>query len=904
MTRLWEPKADYMIFDPHVHDIPTTCSRRRDEFIPYDRQYDALSSDDLLSLIAYARKYRWQALDLSECGLQELPDELWDLTDLRILYLGNSSSFKEPRNSPNHLTRLPRIIEKLQNLQVLSLRDQSIQVEGPDPLNLPKLVHLELFGTGYDTYPTSFCIPSLEQLAISNLSQPLPAQFSSMHQLTDLYLNDCNIQSSLHRLTPMKRLRSLCLPHSDIAALPAFAAEWTNLTRLWIDNTPLFEKLPPEAKRLDGQDLIRYILKMQGNSQQEFFNESKLVIVGQAQVGKSSLLERLVYETYTTKPSTEGIRIEPWCFFRDGEEYRLNLWDFGGQEIYHATHQFFLTRQSLYLLVWDALSEDEHGRIDYWLRTIQSLAGDSPIFIIINKCDSNIGRLKPIDWDSYQKRFPQIERVFQVSCRDNLGIDDLRKAIQERAVTLPLMKTKWFSEWLNARTVLETLAMTHNHISYDEFCQICRDQGVADEDVSILAKYLHNLGVLLYYHEDTLLRDMVILSSEWGTDAVYKILDQQQRQLKNRNGILYANRDLKVIWTDHTRYPAKYYQHLLNLMEYFQLSFRIDRNTYLVADLLESASITRDDLPFAFKKTLRFRYDYDFMPAGIMTRFIVAANEYLDSVDGVKQCWHKGAYLRHGTAYARVELNDSMPNRHVMIQVSGSNPRQCQELLTYIRQTLDRINSRFQKLVITQKVPCICSEGCVGAFEYSYLLKAEQKGREVVECQKTAEYVNLRKLLDGVEPTMTNNPNNPYIDFRPVINVNTEVNTESKSTSTSTAEATAIVSQEARDTIDEIWGDLDALCSEIDNPELKSQCENLRNSLKDLDDCDTNKDVKRSGSLSKLRNFLTEYGDPESDTTKLLTGTKNAAKKLLTLGKTYNKLAGLIGAPSIPIIGT
>jgi len=29
----------------------------------------------------------------------------------------------------------------------------------------------------------------------------------------------------------------------------------------------------------------------------------------------------------------------------------VNIWDFGGQEIYHATHQFFLTHRSLYLLL-------------------------------------------------------------------------------------------------------------------------------------------------------------------------------------------------------------------------------------------------------------------------------------------------------------------------------------------------------------------------------------------------------------------------------------------------------------------------------------------------------------------------------------------------------------------------
>ena len=41
---------------------------------------------------------------------------------------------------------------------------------------------------------------------------------------------------------------------------------------------------------------------------------------------------------------------------------RLAVWDFGGQEIYHATHQFFLTDQSLFVLVWSARADFEHGR--------------------------------------------------------------------------------------------------------------------------------------------------------------------------------------------------------------------------------------------------------------------------------------------------------------------------------------------------------------------------------------------------------------------------------------------------------------------------------------------------------------------------------------------------------------
>src|SRR5438309_7858825 len=93
--------------------------------------------------------------------------------------------------------------------------------------------------------------------------------------------------------------------------------------------------------------------------------EAKLLIVGEGAVGKTCLAKKFV-ETrgnatkldHKTR-STEGIEIRRWevqtpLTYR----FRVNVWDFGGQEIYHATHQFFLTKRSLYLFVWDARKED------------------------------------------------------------------------------------------------------------------------------------------------------------------------------------------------------------------------------------------------------------------------------------------------------------------------------------------------------------------------------------------------------------------------------------------------------------------------------------------------------------------------------------------------------------------
>ena len=94
--------------------------------------------------------------------------------------------------------------------------------------------------------------------------------------------------------------------------------------------------------------------------------ECKMIILGNAGVGKTTLMKKLKDPSLHVEPGkeffTRGIKIVPWelsCTFADGETHNVKIhsWDFGGQEIYHSTHQFFLTKRSLYLFVWDRLSD-------------------------------------------------------------------------------------------------------------------------------------------------------------------------------------------------------------------------------------------------------------------------------------------------------------------------------------------------------------------------------------------------------------------------------------------------------------------------------------------------------------------------------------------------------------------
>ena len=925
MKKLWNSK-DYTVFEPVKHTIVETLLEKKN-FLPYTREYNNLSYGELIKLIKDAKKYHWQALDLSNCGIQYFPDELWELRELRILYLGNNRFFSTGDN--NTFLKIPQKIEQLESLQVLDLSEKQIKFEDDHTLYLPNLLYLNIYNCNYSKIPKPLLIPSLTSIHYNCLDSSLSDDLFSLVNLQYLNLSGSQISSLPDSVGNLVNLQYLNLSGSQISSLPGSVGNLVNLQylnlsgsqissfpnslenlrnlqNLTLSFTPLTSKIPLEIFNQSAIEIIRYVLSQQSTEEKAYFYESKMIIVGQGHVGKTSILNRIVNNTYSDEPSTEGIDISSWHFKQQKTTYKLNVWDFGGQEIYHATHQFFLTRRSLYLLVWDILAEDEYGRIDYWLKTIQSLADDSPIILVVNKCDRDVGRRKNIDADDYKKRFPQIQGVFYVSCKDNVGFPRLKKCIKNTAVNLPLMETLWLNSWNR----LETLTETENYISYRKYFSICQENGITEEEALRLAKYLHDLGVILYYHDDPLLKHLIILSSEWGTDAVYKILDEQVHRLKGRNGIFYID-DLPYIWKDQSRYPEEFYPHLLNLMEKFQLTFKVNGNTYLMAELLDSKSI---ELPLKFphENTLSFRYDYDFLPAGIMTRFIVSINQYIITIDGVKKCWKKGVYLVYGFAYALVSLSDSITEKFVSIQVSGDDKRYKQELLFLIRHSIEKINSLFSQIKITRRIPCTCSSECTHLFKYDVLMEAEKRGRKTLMCEKSFEDVLISKLLDGVENM--ENKENKYgyygspINFAPNIAVNptiTNTNTNTN-TNTSSADATNTISitQEIKEYLYDMEGNLKNIRSVLntDDKEISQELDMAENAIKELGKCKTDVDVKKSGIHSRLETFFEDSQDTDTSFGKAVQGTKQAGKFLKKLAEIYNKIATHLHLHKIPFV--
>lgn len=295
------------------------------------------------------------------------------------------------------------------------------------------------------------------------------------------------------------------------------------LRRLDLDNNPIEEPLLEIVK--NGVAAIQDYFRQREAVGIDYIYEAKLLIVGEGGAGKTSLSQKIQDPAYQLRDekSTEGIVVGRWEFpMPDGRPFRVNLWDFGGQEIYHATHQFFLTKRSLYMLIADTRREDTD--FYYWLNVVDLLSDNSPLLIIKNEKQD---RHREISERQLRGQFDNLREIFATNLATNRGLSQIIAALQHYLPQLPHIGAPLPKTWVRVREVLEQ--DPRDYIGLNDYLEICQQHGFTEsKDKLQLSGYLHDLGVCLHFQEDPILKNHVILKPKWGTDAAYKVLDNKE----------------------------------------------------------------------------------------------------------------------------------------------------------------------------------------------------------------------------------------------------------------------------------------------------------------------------------------------------------------------------------------
>jgi len=683
-------------------------------------------------------------LNLSGNQLSLLPAEIGKLTKLTRLDIWN-----------NKLSSLPAEIGQLANLTELNLSDNQLSSLPAEIWQLTNLTELNLWNNQLSSLPAEIGqLANLTVLVLSyNQLSSLPAEIGQLTKLTTLYLFNNQLSSLPAEIGQLTNLKELNLFNNQLSSLPVEIGKLTKLTELYLHGNPAI-KLPPEVLGPTWQEVVREeskaarptdILEFYFRRRREGvrpLKEVKVILVGQGSVGKTSLVKKIVTGKFNKhERKTEGINInKEWSVASKGGKVQVNFWDFGGQEIMHATHQFFLTRRTVYLLVLDARKGENESNIHYWLKIIRSYGGDSPVLVVTNKCETH-----PLNLNEtrLKKDYPNIQGFHKTSCEKGTGIEKLKKDIARqihsrkmRHVFDPLPIA-----YFTIKEKLEALARNKNYIDLRTYYKLCADNGVEKQDEQDrLLRFLHDLGTVLSFNDPEnpySLRETSVLNPEWVTDGVYKILNE--KQLANRGGVL-SRTDLKRSLKNR-KYPEKYHPFIIDMMRKFELCFTVRENEkWLVAELLPRSEpkTLREDT-----KALTFRYHYDVLPAGIICRFIVRRYEFLTT---------KPIYWRSGVVLeiegCRVLVRSDTDKGRMFISITG--PEKCRRsALAVVRDEFDRIHATIPNLEPKKMVPL--PDDPTVEVGYDHLLTLEKENVTTFIPEGTNRSYSVAVLLDGIE---------------------------------------------------------------------------------------------------------------------------------------------------------
>ena len=215
--------------------------------------------------------------------------------------------------------------------------------------------------------------------------------------------------------------------------------------------------------------------------------EAKLLIVGEGGVGKTSLalkLQNPIQPLREGEKSTTGIDVINWNFDLppgyDQKQYKVNIWDFGGQAIYFATHQFFLTKRSVYILVAD--TRRQHTDFYDWLRLQETFGGDSPILLLKNRNQEQGNRFHIENLPQIQNRFPNLKKIFELDLKEvpqQVEWPWLLEKLQDYFLNLEHVGQPRPKNWVKVREALNE--HERDTVTREQFIQLCFEQGVKKE---------------------------------------------------------------------------------------------------------------------------------------------------------------------------------------------------------------------------------------------------------------------------------------------------------------------------------------------------------------------------------------------------------------------------------------
>ena len=709
-------------------------------------------------------------LNLSSNQLASLPTEIGQLTNLRILSI-----------FANKLTYLPVEIGLLKNLLSLILFDNQL-ISLPDEIRmLDKLVSFLIDQNLIKKWPEeieglrNIEMIGIDAIFVANLVEKqemfpklstlfldsqgltfLPVEIYELKNLMKLYFYNNKLTKLPAEIVQLTKLTTLDLHDNQLNSLPAEIGQLKNLNEISLSGNPL-TSLPPEVVKQGTKAVLEYLRELDKGAKKLF--EAKLLILGDGGEGKTCVSRALRGLPFKEQIRTPGVEVTQWIFenlkFRGdkSKEIKLNIWDFEGQEINHQSHQFFLTEQSLYLLVINGRRPFKKERAEYWLDTIRARAPGSRVILVASECEITtpswpLDKLKA----NYGDLLKGDRWFFEVGCENSKRVDDLAAEIKTAAAEMLGDGINWPVTYTNAEKAIKgRCEKKETQVKRTDLYEIFRISGISKGGYEGAAAQMHSLGLITQFKDSPALEDFVVLNPQWLTKGISKVMEDGK--LKDDKGEITRKR-MKEIWDDgyNGLYPV-----LHNCMKEFELCYDMEDKEGCLIPLRFGSVVPQipwSDIPGAKERRIEYRLNIR-PPYGIMSRFIVKTHHMIvkttDMPKGVY--WHNGVFLGIGEGEYRSEAlcEFDQEEKALRIRVRAAFP---QNMIEQLHGFVKAVFGFFEGLEPERRYGCVKFEEeekeqeCEGAHPEMRILFALSRNSEI-DCEKGWHTVDPKRLVYG-----------------------------------------------------------------------------------------------------------------------------------------------------------
>ncbi|KAI6045562.1 GTP binding protein [Pisolithus marmoratus] len=181
---------------------------------------------------------------------------------------------------------------------------------------------------------------------------------------------------------------------------------------------------------------------------------TKIVLLGDQSVGKTSLITRFMYDTFdNTYQATIGIDFLSKTMYLEDRTVRLQLWDTAGQERFRSLIPSYIRDSSVAIVVYDITNRQSFLSTSKWIDDVRSERGNDVIIVLVgNKAD--LSEKREVTTEEANTRATQLNIMFmETSAKAGHNVKSLFKKI---ALSLPGMEKEGQSEAPNAKIDVTT----------------------------------------------------------------------------------------------------------------------------------------------------------------------------------------------------------------------------------------------------------------------------------------------------------------------------------------------------------------------------------------------------------------------------------------------------------------